>query len=305
MADVDLMHQRMLSAFGWGQWRSNHAGIGNECTHWVYAALLEARALDSGLGIQQQHDPYTWGRLIPSSEMIAGDILQLNNFVNIFQFAFIEPSPWRMLPSLRLARSPRHTAMCGITQSHTFDGQHLVLESHLHMPGYARMTIREGRIYVASFSLAMTARQFAAARADGTIPADLDLNDNYALANKPGWLRLRDNCAIDDHVASAAFHRMAHSHDPVLPSDVAFLFRIHTTGQLRCFRPQASPARLAMDATAFAAEKRRLIAMMIRSGRHGDTPSRRHPLDEFDSDNKRLRVHDHFFDWQSVSPAGP
>jgi hypothetical protein len=49
--------------------------------------------------------------------------------------------------------------------------------------------------------------------------------------------------------------------------DIAVLCRLKTSGEIRFFRSQQSPARLAMDAAAFRAEKQRVIAMMIRSGR--------------------------------------
>lgn len=299
MADLDIAHQSILPDFGWRQWQGNPAGIGNECTHWIYAALLEARALDSdrALHIQQHRDPYTWGRSIELRDMIAGDILQFNNYENHFYFYFNTSGGTRWLDQ-KFMRGPRHTAMCAITQSHTFEGQHLVLESHLHEPGRARMTIRENRVYNANFSVSMTTQQFATARANGMFPADLDMTDGAALAKRPAWLRFRDQFESDDAAAARAFHRMMHGHDPHLDDDVAFVFRLHTSGRVRFFRPQASPARLAMDAAAFEAEKQRLIAMMIRSGRPGDRATPGHPLDDYDSDNKQARQRDHYFDWR-------
>jgi hypothetical protein len=194
--------------------------------------------------------------------------------------------------------------MCGVSQSHTFEGQHLVLESHLHDPAYAMMTIRESRVYNANFSVSMTTQQFNLAKTNGTFAGDLDWTDMRALATKPAWLRIRDNFETDDAKAAAAFQRMARRQDPKLSDDVAFMMRLHTTGRVRFFRPQASPARLAMDDAAFAAEKQRLIARLIRSGRSGEAETRTHHLDQYDSDNKRARQRDHYFDWR-FTPASP
>jgi hypothetical protein len=306
MADLDSAHQDILPTFGWQQWKSNRAGIGNECTHWIYAALLEARALDTdrALHIQQARDHYTWGRAIEPRDMIAGDILQFKDFRNEFSFYFKEADGGWRVETFSLLRGPLHTAMCAITQSHTFNGQFLVLESHLHDPAYAVMTIRDSRVYNANFSISMTTAQFARAKTDGTFANDLDWSDRRALAVKPAWLRIRDRFETDDAKAAAAFQRMARRQDPKLGDDVAFMMRLHTTGRVRFFRPQASPARLAMDAAAFAAEKARVIAMMIRSGRPGEAETRTHSLDQYDSDNKRARVRDHYFDWK-FSPASP
>ncbi len=64
MTDIDSSHRRILTRFGVYQMTNNPAGIGNECTHWIYAALFEARALDhdKALKIGQGGIPYTWGR---------------------------------------------------------------------------------------------------------------------------------------------------------------------------------------------------------------------------------------------------
>jgi hypothetical protein len=299
MADVDDMHQGILIAFGWDQWRTNKAGIGNECTHWIYAALLEARALDfdRALHIAQTGQHYTWGRRITPDASINGDIVQFNNYRNKFTFCFRDDSGgWRWLER-EYVRGPLHTAMVGIDQRATFRGQHLLLESHLHQPGVARMTIRENRVYDDNFAVALTAQEFASLRGTTTWPATVDMSDSESIARNVIWLRLRDDHPFPIRDADAAINQLMGRHMPRLGRDVAVLCRLRTSGEIRFFRPQQSPARLAMDARAFEAEKKRLIAMMIRDGRPGDGATPGHPLDEFGSDNKQVRVHDHRFDW--------
>ena len=63
MSAIDQASRDILIEFAVDQYLNNPAGIGNECTHWIYAALLEAHALDSdrGLHISQSGPPYTWG----------------------------------------------------------------------------------------------------------------------------------------------------------------------------------------------------------------------------------------------------
>jgi hypothetical protein len=300
MTDVDAAHQRILSAFGWAQWRTNRAGIGNECTHWIYAALLEARALDydRALHINQTGLYYTWGRRIVPDVALAGDIVQFNNYRNKFTFCFRDNlGGWRWLESEHI-RGPLHTAMVAITQSHTFKGQHLLLESHLHQPGVARMTTRDNRVYDDNFAVALTTQEFASLRGTTTWPASVDTSDSESLTRNVIWLKLRDDHPFPMHDADAAIQQLMRQHAPRLSPDIAALCRVRTSGEIRFFRPQQSPARLAMDNAAFRAEKQRVIAMMFRSGRPGDRATPGHPLDEYGSDNKQIRAHDHRFDWQ-------
>lgn len=297
MPDVDLEHQGILPAFGWDQWRSNPAGIGNECTHWIYAALLEARALDHDrhLHISQVGSHYTWGRRIEPASALAGDIVQFRNYVNRFLFWFRDEGRWL---SHDFVRGPMHTAMVAIPQSATFEGQHLLLESHLHQPGVARMTIRENRVYDANFAAALTTAQLTRVRGTVSWRASVDTSDPVDLARHVTWLRMRDNYPFSTHDADIAFQKIMHGRAPNIDPDIAFLFRLRTTGEIRFYRPQQSRERLAMDDAAFQAEKDRLIAMMIRSGRPGDRPSPDHPLDDYGSDNKRVRERAHYFNWR-------
>lgn len=297
MTDVDAAHQRILSAFGWRQARDNPAGIGNECTHWIYAALLEARAHDHSraLHIAQTGNHYTWGRRIDPATALAGDIVQFRNYQNAFSFWFRDQSTWR---SYRAIRGPMHTAMVAITQSHTFDGQHLLMESHLTQPGYARMTIRHNRVYNCDFAVALTSQQRQQLNVN-VWPRSVSTSDPEELSRRVAWIGLRNSHAFPMQQADAAFQQLAQHHAPQIDANISVLFRLRTTGEIRFYRPQQSPERLAMNPAQFAEEKRRLIAMMIRSGRPGDP----HPLDEYGGDNRRIRVRDHRFDWQFDASA--
>jgi hypothetical protein len=302
MTDLDLQHQHILSAFGWDQWRSNHAGIGNECTHWIYAALLEARALDHdpGLHIAQNGQHYTWGRRIEPAAALAGDIVQFRNYLNRFLFWFRDERRWLRQD---LLRGPMHTAMVATTQSHTFEGQHLLLESHLHQLGVPRMTTRENRVYDANFAAALTTAQFSRVRGTTTWPASVDTTNAADLDRNVVWLRLRDDYPFPIHDADLAFHRIMHGSAPNIDSNIAFLFRLSTTGEIRFYRPQQSRERLAMNDAEFQAEKERVIAMMVRNGRPGDQATRGHPLDEYGSDNKQARQRAHLFNWRFNAPV--
>ena len=302
MTDVDAAHQGTLSAFGWDQWRTNRAGIGNECTHWIYAALLEARALDHDPAqhIAQTGNHYTWGRSVQAAPALAGDIVQFRNYRNRFTFWFRDEGRWL---SHEFLRGPMHTAMVAITQSHTFDGQHLLLESHLHQPGIARMTIRENRVYDDNFAIALTTPQFNSLRGTTVWPASVNFRDAESLARNVVWRGLRDSHRFAIHDADAAFRRIMHGQAPNIDPEIAVLCRLMTLGEIRFYRPQLSRARLAMNAAQFEAEKQRVIAMMIRSGRPGDRPSDNHPLDEYGSDNRQVRLRDHRFDWHFNATA--
>jgi len=69
-------------------------------------------------------------------------------------------------------------------------------------------------------------------------------------------------------------------------------------GYLRFYCPQHSPERLAMNDSQIADEKAHLIDRLIKGGRAGGAASE----DEFGSDNKKVRLHDHRFDWSFPQP---
>jgi hypothetical protein len=53
-----------------------------------------------------------------------------------------------------------------------------------------------------------------------------------------------------------------------------------------------------MNDSQLADEKADLIHKMIRGGRRGGNPDQ----DEFGGDNKKVRLHDHRFDWSFPQP---
>src|SRR5215472_7913526 len=148
MAELDNDHRRILTDFAIYQMKSNPAGIGNECTHWIYAALFEARALDHdrALGISQTGAHFTWGRLVDRDKVQRGDIAQFHGFKNTFFIYQTTSSGFSKLTSTQV-RGPNHTGMV-LTLPST--GAYYQLESHLHHPGIARMTIRGNTIYYES-----------------------------------------------------------------------------------------------------------------------------------------------------------
>jgi hypothetical protein len=195
---------------------------------------------------------------------LAGDIVQFNNYRNKFTFCFRDNrGGWRWLER-EYIRGPLHTAMVAITQSHTFKGQHLLLESHLHEPGVARMTIRSNRVYDDNFAVALTTQEFASLQGTTTWPASVDNFDSDSLARNVIWLTLRDDHPFPMHEADAAIHNIMLGHMPRLSPDIVMLCRLK-------------------------AEKQRVMDMMIRSGRPGDRDTPGHPLDEYGSDNKMIR----------------
>src|SRR6266849_3785461 len=68
MTDIDSSHRRILTRFGVYQMTNNPAGIGNECTHWIYAALFEARALDHDKALKIGQGGIPWGGLSAALE---------------------------------------------------------------------------------------------------------------------------------------------------------------------------------------------------------------------------------------------
>ena len=307
MADLDDAHQEMMTEFGIDQFLNNKAGIGNECTHWVYAALLEARALDSDrpLHISQSGNPYTWGRRVEPLSALPGDVTQFHSFKNDF-FCYLpdgDSSRWFTASKIR---GPNHTGMAVVVpkmiQPRT--GAFAQLESHIHEAGTAMMSIRANLIFFESFAIALTASQLAAAKASGNWPPNVNTRNFDEMLRDINWLELRRTNGITLAQAAAAIGQINHKKAPKVDgTEMAVIFRVQSSGHLRFYRPQQSAKRLAMNAADFEKEKARLIAMMIRSGRPGEAETKKHELDEFGSDNKKQRIKDHRFDW-TFRPAG-
>jgi hypothetical protein len=300
MAEVDDAHRRTLTAFGVYQMNSNPAGIGNECTHWIYAALFEARALDSDrtLGISQSGPHYTWGRLVDADKVQRGDIAQFHHFKNTFFLFQNTSSGFSALTSVQV-RGPNHTGMVFTVPR---DGTYYQLESHLHHPGIARMTVRGNTIYYESFAIALSAADLAQIKNTPVWPAGIKTDDIEDMLERISWVGMRDKHSMDLKAADQLVKRLKHKLSaPITQAngdDIACLLVVHADGYLKFSSPQASPARLGMSDSQIADEKAHLIHTMIKSGRHGGSATE----DEYGGDNKKQRLYDHRFDWSYPQP---
>lgn len=291
MSDIDATHQRRLMELGLRLAKQHIAGIGNECTHWIYAALLEARALDLD-GVRLR-----WGRRVPEAAAIPGDIVQFHNFHNRFEFWFRETQQGSRTD---IARAPRHTAMIAGVSPVRSHGEIVVFESHVTQAGYARMTVRENRVYTHDFAIALSHQQFAELRRTKFGITFGDLGNHSALyeslSRRMDWLGVANlsPSRFSAQEINAAFRAIDHtgSHVSVNP-DIALLARCSVRGQVEIYRPQRSESRLAMNAEAFQAEKQRVIAMMHRTGRRGHDAHE----DEFGNDNRQFRWNHGYFNW--------
>ena len=92
MADISDASLDKIVRFCEFQRKTNPAGIGNECTHIVYAALYEVDATDGASDVnrkgspgnptvQTSRTPYRWGRAVDADNTKSGDIAQFENVV--------------------------------------------------------------------------------------------------------------------------------------------------------------------------------------------------------------------------------
>jgi hypothetical protein len=301
MTDIDDPHRRTLTDFGVYQMKFNPPGIGNECTHWICAALFEARALDSDrtLHIGQSRPHYTWGRLVATNDVQRGDIAQFHGFENRFFIYQVSSSGGSTWLESRQVRGPNHTGMVVVNPD---SGAYYQLESHLHQPDTTRMRVRGNTIYYESFAIALSADDLQQIQGSAAWPTDINTADITDMLERIDWTGMRQQHLID-LVAADRLVRQIKGRAPsaVIKAngdDVACLCVIHANGYLRFSCPQASSARLGMDDTQLATEKADLIHKMIVSGRRGGSPTE----DEFGGDNKAQRLHDDRFDWTYPRP---
>jgi len=315
MADIDASHRKLLTRFGVYQLVNNPAGIGNECTHWIYAALFEARALDHDrhhkkgdghFNIGQSGIPYTWGRPVTADAAQPGDIAQFHNFRNTFFVFQTDGSGGSSWLSATKIRGPNHTGMVYIAPR---SGVYYQLESHLHETGKAVMRVRGNTIYFESFAIALSADDLKQIKGSELWPADVNTANMEDMLERVSWWDMRnkssvaatrDKLSIPLKTAETLVTRIHRKHLPIEvdKTEVAFLSVVHSTGDLRFYCPQQSPERLAMNDSQLADEKADLIHKMIRGGRRGGNPDQ----DEFGGDNKKVRLHDHRFDWSFPQP---
>jgi hypothetical protein len=301
MTDIDAKKRQILTSFGVYQMNKNPGGIGNECTHWIYAALFEARALDHdrALHIAQNLPPYTWGRPVDASAVQRGDIAQFHDFKTEF-FVFVQNASSSRWAEATKIRGPNHTGMVFTVPR---SGMYYQLESHLHQPGYAVMSVRGNTVFFESFAIAVPMQDFAKLQGNKSWPADVDIAQLDDLLERVDWADLRGRFTVPLTWADSSIKGIKHKKTPVLDGgDVGMFCRVKVSGKLRFFCPQASNDRLQMSDDQLAAEKAKLIARMIRGGRKGHGATE----DEYSGDNKQQRVKDHRFDWTFVQAApGP
>lgn len=299
MTDIDPLHRRILTQFGIYQMNHNPAGIGNECTHWIYAALFEARALehDRDLHIGQDGIPYTWGRRVTAAAAQPGDIAQFHGFRNTFFFYQKDSSGGSRWMDATKIRGPNHTGMVYIAPR---SGTYFQLESHLHQPGQPVMQVRGNTIYYESFAIALSASDLSRLQGTQSWPSSVNTSDLDDMIERIDWVGMRDNLSVPLHTADTLVARIRRKVSPieVNKTEVACLFVVHAAGDLRFYCPQQSPARLAMSDIQLADEKAALIRRMIRGGRTGGGADE----DDYGGDNKQVRVHDHRFDWSFPPP---
>lgn len=301
MTDIDAKKRQVLTAFGVYQMQTNPGGIGNECTHWIYAALFEARALDHdrALHIGQAAPPYTWGRRVDAAHAQRGDIAQFHGFRNHFFIYLPDVAGGTRWAEATKIRGPNHTGMVFTAPR---SGVYYQLESHLHQPGVAVMSIRGNTVFYDSFSIAIPASDFARIKGSRAWPLDIKPSDTDDLLERVDWVELRDQYSITAKAAAALVQTARHGKTPTLAGkDIAVVFQVQSTGQLRFYRPQASADRLRMSADQLATEKASLIKRLIHGGRNGHQASE----DDYGGDNKGQRVKDHRFDWSFPQEPSP
>src|SRR5258708_937185 len=202
MTDIDSSHRQILTQFGVHQMTNNPAGIGNECTHWIYAALFEARAFDHDkhlkkgdghLNIGQSGIPYTWGRPVSAAAAQPGDIAQFRSFNNTFFVFQTDGSGGWSTRSATKIRGPNHTGMVSIAPR---SGTYFQLESHIHQAGETVMRVRGNTIYYESFAIALSADDLKQLKGSQSWPADVDTSDMDDVIERVDWAGMRDKPSV-------------------------------------------------------------------------------------------------------------
>ncbi len=191
-------------------------------------------------------------------------------------------------------RGQNHTGMVFVTPR---SGAYYQLESHIHQPGTTVMQVRGNTIYFESFAIALSSSDLSAQQGSQSWPSSVNTSDIDDMIERIDWVGMRDQFSIPLPTADAlaAKVRRQRSFSPIQfnGNDVACLFIVHKIGDLRFYCPQASTARLGMNSDQLAKEKADVIHSMIVGGRSGGRANE----DQYGGDNKRVRLHDHRFDW--------
>jgi hypothetical protein len=292
--DVDVdrnVSDKILDFCGY-QMKYNIMGIGNECTHFVYAALFEVSAEDGTIKthpkIQQIKVPFVWGRKLEGSEVRGGDIAQfLNHDQNLFIYSK-DASAWQVKSN---KRAPNHT---GIVYNSPLWGDFSQYESHLHQEGLTRMKIRINQVYYESYGIVLTNDDMS--RTTSTLIKYLkDRSSSLSrLLSDVSWGALRTAYGVDIRTADAIKKMIKSNQVPKYRGEeVAIFFEVKISGKISFFRPIVSDRRRNMGEADRAAEKTAVIKMMIRSGRKGHLEKG----DAFGGDLKSERVKLGAFSW--------
>lgn len=292
MGDVPQSDSTKIVDFANYQMAKNPGGIGNECTHFVYAALFEVKALDGALrkaaNVDSVKVPYRWGRNVAFSEMIRGDIAQ---FTGHQQTTFIYSQPASSWATATMKRLPNHTGIVE-TRAEDIAGMFLQFEAHLTDPKYTKMQIRIGRVYYEPFAIMIPLVDLNQPSM-GPVKqlAQGSLKD---LAETVFWGALRTKYGITAKQA-ATLEKAARAGKA--PADIGILFTVSVVkDSVKIFCPQMSNERRAMKASDLVLEKRKLIESMKKSGRAGGDSSG----DQYHNDNKKQRIKDGSFDWTFI-----
>lgn len=265
MADVDEVRRKVLVDFGRYQMAQNPPGIGSECTHWIYAALFEARALDEDdtLNIHQATDPYTWGKKIEIEDARPGDIIQFSKNEAAF-FLYTVSALSSSWSSSFQKRGPLHTAMLTVPTS---NGVFSAMELHVNNS----MRVQEHKIFYQSFAIALTEEELKKTVGSRKWPRNLLDPKKQAreMIQMIDWAAMRDDNEIAPEKADKL--RDAVTKGPIKTDrgeEIACLFIVHVSGDIQAFVPQASEARLKMNESELKQEK----AKIIKSERVGTKP---------------------------------
>lgn len=227
MADISDASLDKIARFCEFQRKTNPAGIGNECTHVVYAALYEVDATDGASDVnrkgspgnptvQTSRSPYRWGREINSDDTKSGDIVQFENVVQIRNIYSVG-QPWRNDTKKRL---PHHTS---IIRSGPLWGSFDHYEAHIKQDGYSHMQVRINTVFYETFSI-MLKKSDLPVTSNLIIYIKQYMNDTAQLMDMVNWGALRRSFTVTP-ISLARIQKAFASGESPAP-DAAIFFRL-------------------------------------------------------------------------------
>ncbi len=271
MADISDASLDKMVRFCEFQRTTNSSGIGNECTHVVYAALFEVGAMDgmsdvnrrganTNAMVQTTRTPYHWGRSIAADVTRGGDVVQFDGVVQT-TYVYGAGGPWY---SDVKKRAPYHT---GILEVGALLGDFRLYEAHLTQEGFGHMEVRVNRVFYETYAVMLSKTDL-----QGTSNLATYINryagDPKQLLAMVNFGPLRDSFGTRP-LPPARLASLFNSGSPPTP-DAAVFFQVNVAGQIRFYQPQVSMRRQRMALPSDrAAEKAALIRRMQTSGRAG------------------------------------